>query len=241
MPLITPANPAEVGERPVIYLDQNPWSSLSRVEAGNALGTPDEDQAARQVIAWAEDHSIVLPVSSGHYVESSEWTDNERRCRLGLTLMRLSAAWQMRHPLDVERDELVTSLNAFLGREHSPPPVFSCDPEASTRESERGASRLGDDLPEGYRAIFESLLHLSATFDLLTDATPIDRQRPSRWREAQQTFSDHLDTLKLTGNERRNQVLAFFTSDISHAIANAAASLEISPDEFTMVRGHAPQ
>ena len=234
MPLVTRANPAEIGERPVVYLDQNQWSGLARLEAGDALTKEEDDRAARQLINWAAtEHSVILPVSSGHCVETTEWSDNERRYRLGLTLMRLSAAWQARHPLDVERDELMSSLNAFLGREHVSPSVFSADPESFTPEQDRGGFQPGDDFPEEYRETFESLLHLSATFDLLTDGTVIDRQRLTAWREAQQTFSDHLDTLHATSDQKRQLVLAFFVNDITHAIANAATALGISDDEFT--------
>lgn len=232
MPLVTRANPAVVGDRPVVYLDQNQWSGLARVEAGDALIKEEDDLAARQLIGLATECTVVLPVSNGHCVETTEWSDNERRYRLGLTLMRLSAAWQARHPLDVERDELMCSLNAFLGTEHVSPPVFSADAQAFTPEKERGGFRPDDDFPEDYREAFESLLHLSVTFDVLTDETAIDRQRLTTWREAQQTFSDHLDTLDATREHKRRLVLEFFVNDISHVVADAATTLDVAADDF---------
>lgn len=232
LPLVTPSHPAALQGRPVIYLDQNQWSFLAQVEAGNALKNLAEDEAARLLLSAASEHRVVLPVSSGHAVESTEWRDNDRRYGLGVTLMRYSAAWQMRHPLDVEQDELLSSLHAFVGQEHDSSPAFSCDPEAWTRDQERGAFQPDEGLPEAYQASLQSLLHLSVAFDLLTDSTPIERQRSTSWREAQQAFSDELDTLDVTSAEKRQRVLAFFISDISHAIATAATTLGISPEDF---------
>lgn len=232
LPVVSRAEPAAIGNRPVVYLDQNQWSSLASVEFGSALTGEEDDRAARQLIALAADNKVIVPVSSGHCVETTEWFDNERRYRLGLTLMRLSAAWQVRHPLDVERDEILASLKTFLGGAHVPPAVISADPDTLTLEQERRVFRPGVDLPDEYRRAFEALLHLSVTFDLLTDGTPIDRERSATWREAQQTFSDHLDSLDATRAQTRKSMLAFFAKDMSHAISNAAAAVEISQDDF---------
>lgn len=233
LPLVTPSDPGMTGERPIVYLDQNQWSALARIEDGQSLAKPEEDSAARQLIAWAEAHRVVLPISSGHCVETTEWTNNNRRYRLGLTLMRLSSAWQMRHPLDVERDEILTSLVRFTGELHVPPPVFSGVPSTLTAEAERRGYEPSDDLPWEYRELLESLLDLSVTFDLVTDGTPIERQRSSIWRKAQQAFSDSLDRGGGTSTEKRNRVLAFFINDISHTVAQAAATTGVPSNTFS--------
>jgi hypothetical protein len=233
LPLMTSSNPGTLGGRPVVYLDQAQWSALARIDDGQDLPEPEEDQAARQLMAWAEARRVVLPISSGHCVETTEWSLNERRYRLGLTLMRLSLGWQMRHPLDVERDEILTSLTDYVGSRHQSPAVFSGAPATLTAEPERGAFEPAGDLPPDYQELTESLVHTSVTFDLLTDGAPIERERMSAWREAQQEFSDHLDTAAATSTEKRQLVLAFFLSDISHALARAAGTLDLTDDEVS--------
>lgn len=48
LPPVTASNPAAVGDRPVVHLDQNQWSALARIENGEALATAEEGPGRRR-------------------------------------------------------------------------------------------------------------------------------------------------------------------------------------------------
>ena len=96
-------------DRPVVYLDQNHWSTLSRRIHGNGTVAPQDAGPADKIIERARAGEILVPMSAGHAVETSPLYGDKRQ-NLAATLLSLSSGWQMLNPVDVRMAELATAV-----------------------------------------------------------------------------------------------------------------------------------
>jgi len=135
--------------RPIVYLDQNHWSTVAQVMADpSRVRKKSEIEAAQHLIRLAQDGGIILAVSSGHLRETSPMS-GDRRYEVGLAIANFSAGWQMRHPSRVWLDEHITTLATRMGNE--PPSstrsqVFTLEPRAILGESHRISEKALSDL-----------------------------------------------------------------------------------------------
>ncbi len=110
---------ARRADRPVVYLDQNKWVQVAQAIHAPERVHPGELDATRAVVELAETKSIILPVSSGHWIETGP-VYGARRERLASSMVRLSRGWIMRDPLGVRTLELV-ALFANRGTQRALP------------------------------------------------------------------------------------------------------------------------
>jgi len=90
-------NSSPVHDRPVVYLDQNQWSTLSKsVNAPWRVRSDDELQAAWRLIGMASTGKVILPLSAAHLGETGSWGNDDGRYELAVTIMSCSGGWQMR-------------------------------------------------------------------------------------------------------------------------------------------------
>jgi hypothetical protein len=109
-----------VGNRPVIYLDQNHSSAISKARYEPERLPEDERAAAEKLYVLARDQAVIVPLSAGHVAETCQWADRERRYHLAVTILELSRGWQMRDVLHLRRGELQRALALWRGL---PPPL----------------------------------------------------------------------------------------------------------------------
>ena len=109
---------APLNGRPVVYLDQNQWSTLANVVHAPERVPVAEAEAAHTLIDMALASKVVLPLSAGHMSETCKWTNRDRRYALALTILKLSRGWQMRDPLELRRSEVRGALLARYRDEH---------------------------------------------------------------------------------------------------------------------------
>lgn len=102
-------DPEDLGSRPVVYLDQNHWSTLAAVRFRLRDIDGKTADAARRLLQLAADRRIILPLSAGHAIETSRQY-NDRRVALAATMLEGSRGWQMRHPVRVRGVELGAAL-----------------------------------------------------------------------------------------------------------------------------------
>ena len=124
-------DPAPLGGRPVLYLDQNIWSTLfRRIHDADRIDNADEADAAEQLIDLALNRRVIVPYSAAHMSETTQWADRDQRYRLALTILQLSGGWQMRDALEVRCRELWAHL-ALRYRAYCvlPRPVFTLEPD----------------------------------------------------------------------------------------------------------------
>lgn len=107
---------ARADGRPTVYLDQNHWSTLFNARYSRARVHGGERTAVIAIAALAQERKLVLQASFCTYTEATKFTDDVSRYQLGLTVLQLSAGWQLRDPLQVRRTELRKALARFAGQ-----------------------------------------------------------------------------------------------------------------------------
>lgn len=221
--------------RPVIYLDQNHWSTLANtIHAPEKVRQGDELEAARHVIDLALGNSIILPMSAGHMAETCKWTDNDARYRLALTILKLSAGWQMRDPLDVRRFELRRSFVARFKPYHLvQPAVFTLEPgvvQGETRDAQ--GYEPSEDLPEEVAFAVRALTCVSAAFDVMLDAESVEIGESPAWVIKLQRFTDWMAGEPRDSHRRRQRTNLMFMSDLAGELAEEAQKAGITPEEM---------
>ena len=84
-----PGGTAQRAGRRVIYLDQGHWSTLARRVYDPGSIAHQDGVAADKLIGWARDRRIILPLSSGHVIETTPLYGIKRQ-RLALVMLQLS-------------------------------------------------------------------------------------------------------------------------------------------------------
>lgn len=234
MPLAAHRGDAE--SRVSVYLDQKDWSQLAR-----ALSSPNEASEqdlsdAEQLANWVESRVVILPISSGHYYETTKWTVAERRLPLGLVMLRLSRGWQLRDPLQVRRNEVRSALRAFASLDFPPPEgedgVVTLHPD-SLRESRskhiRAPKHFPPDLALAYRAAVSATSHI----EVILDQDHLVPDQLNSWELANQDFSDWLDVEPRDANQKRKCIDLFLLADFKQVIAEEALAAGITPEQMT--------
>lgn len=163
-----------------VYLDQGHWSALARrIHDPNSIAHPD-GLAADKLIGWARDRCIVLPLSSGHVIETTPLYGVKRQ-NLALLMLKLSRGWHMRNPVLVRNDEIARVLSNeepdALGRDRLE--VFTLDPDSLYAAEAMTPPPTG--LPEYLNWLCARLTGVAANFDLLMDPQRITPEKTTRW------------------------------------------------------------
>lgn len=199
-----PESKAQGPHRPTIYLDQNKWSLLA-----TSLLSPDrvknkrELEAALEVHRYASDDGAILPLSSGHLLETSS-LHTERRYEVGVTIASLSSGWQMRHPMNIWQQEASALLAQHLGIDDVPGadrPVITTEPRAWLYDTEgHGLGRT----PFGDLALFERMLSAAGVMvQQLIDPTPLERSPLDRWVDTHARITHQFSTLPPMTKEQK--------------------------------------
>jgi hypothetical protein len=201
--------------RPTVYLDQNKWRIVA-----DAIRNPEhikdakEREAARELLRYGQDDGVVLPLSGGHLLETSA-LHSERRYVIGVTIAAVVAGWQMRHPMDVWRQEAVASLGRRLDdvppHECNERPVVTTEPYA-WMENQSGFG-LGP-APEGTTDLFFSMLGAPAVMvQNLIDPEPIERVRTRAWVETNARITNQFKSVRLPKAQKRATARRRFWND----------------------------
>lgn len=80
--------PAPIRGRPVVYLDQNQWSTLSKaLFAPHRVPDARERHAAVELLRMAEEGHVILPLSAAHLAETGAWSNGAGRSELARTIL----------------------------------------------------------------------------------------------------------------------------------------------------------
>lgn len=215
---------------PVVYLDQNHWSTISKaIHAPHRVNTPEECAAAQAIARLALQGHVALPMSAGHMYETTKWTADPDRYHLALTLLRLGGGWIMADPLTVRRVEISAALaQRYQGRT---PPKFTPFGHdwsglfATDRAPELPAPPpdFGPIEQEQY-ARWTNVIGLAAT---LLDDEPVEETQSTGWAESMQRFTDWLATEQTEQPLRLARTDLAFFADISGTIAEEAHVLRL--------------
>ena len=223
---------APLNGRPVVYLDQKDWSTLFKALRDPArVQNPVEKEAAHRLMELADARRIVLPLSHGHFSETAKFTNARSRYNLSLTMLRLSAGWQMRDPLEVRRQELTAAIARELGSAPTaagPAAVFTLEPWAISSKPES----YPNGLPPEVQGLFQAVLHMTVYFSLAFDPDSTPMGPVDGWVKKQQNHTDRLHEEDRPRERRRKIALAFALEDASREMAEAAAATEATSAEF---------
>lgn len=226
----------QLAGRLVVYLDQNQWSVLSKASNPSAR-IPDEDRvAALRLVDLARERQLVLPASSAHYYETTKWTNDAARHRLGLTVLQLSRGWQLRDPLQVRRDEIRASYEQIFldGPAPCARSVITLMPNTLHGRARGGpASEPPPDFPPRLAAEYDALLSATVLIDVMLDYDHIPATPPTGWAQTNQQFSDWLDQERRNSQQKRKSVDVLLLQDLQLELAQEARSSGITPVQMS--------
>lgn len=208
--------------RPTVYLDQNHWSTvaLARV-APDQVKNQVELEAAFELIRLGTDAGVVLPLSSGHMLETGGLY-GDRRYDLGVAIASLTGGWQLRHPMNVWRQEAAVMFADLLGVERPTSlAVVTLDPNALMSEGKRPA----DFDPNCQDLFLYMMSSAAALMDMLLHPERVERGEPTAWlahqRKVTAEVSQHPGSMEA---KRRLARRRFWEADLQ-AFANGYQDL----------------
>jgi len=205
-----PGEKARESGRRVVYLDQGHWSAVARHLHGPTSLAANEAAAADKLIEWAVNGHIILPLSSGHFIETTPLFGPKRHS-LALTMLKLSRGWRMRSPVLVRRDEIVAVLETDRRQAQARPDVFTLDPDGLFIDS--SAPPVPADLPGYLGWLFQRLTSVSANFAVLIENQRTQPEKTSAWSDRLAAIGLNPEFMALSTKRRRTAALVNALSD----------------------------
>lgn len=212
--------------RPVVYLDQNHWSTLvNSVMDPARVHKKQELQPAGRLLELARNGRIILPLSGGHMVETAKMFDPAKRMAMAVTMMQASMGWQMRHPLAVRRQEIRRVVSSEFGPYPSQiDDVFTLEPYALFPALGKSSDGSETDLDLLVNCITSPMV----TFDTLLDPDRRELAPPSAWVDANQELTSLAETLALPSKKKRQFSLVHALADFEDEFSEAAKASNVS-------------
>lgn len=229
-----PKDLAPLRGRPSVYLDQNHWSTLA-----NAMHRPervkdgDELEAATRLIELAKSRAVVLPISAAHTLETCKQAHPDERYARALTLIQLSAGWQLRHPLEIRRFELLRVLTRrYHGAEATQPASVTLEPVAIHNDSAASVDDVGADLPDEARWAVHAMRCIAAVVDVMLDADHVPPAAIPGWPGQFEEFARFLAENPTGPELKRRRTHAKFIGDLLLELLGSARQAAIAPAQM---------
>lgn len=214
-----PASDPPLNGRPSVYLDQNRWRTVADALHDPArLEDPDERRAAQDLILLANDGGIVLPLSTGHLIETAG-LNGDRRYEIGVAMAQLAGGWQIRNPLDLWKHECEASIRKHLGLTENTPllhPIVTEPGALFERETSLGITDQTPD-PDKFMAM---LTMPGVILDALIDPDPMPKNSLTKWVTRHAAITAQIHAEGLPKEQRRslarrrywNENITFYTA-----------------------------
>ncbi len=217
-------------ERPIVYLDQCQWSTLEAATwRPSARVDARERAAADRIIELARNHTILLPFSSAHALETGP-LHSERRQHHASMVLELSGGWQMRNPVGIRARELQRSL---AGEDPRARGVFTLEPNILFAAQKSAPAPSGSPLEEA----LERVTWMLAVYETFLDDEGPDmteaRAQANRWVAWHEAVSSAMAVLA-SQKERRQMAREFLLTDLQAEIATAATRVGIHPERTAL-------
>lgn len=212
--------------RPIVYLDQNHWSTLVNSVVDPArIHKKQELESAGRLLELARSGRVVLPLSGGHMVETAKLFDPTKRSAMAVTMMQASMGWQMRHPLTVRKQEIRRAVSSEFGPYPSQiDDVFTLEPYALFPALGEFSDSSETDLDLLVKCITSPMV----TFDTLLDPMRREPTPPSAWVNANQGLTSLSETLALPGRKKRQFSLVHSLADFEDEFSEAAKASNVA-------------
>jgi hypothetical protein len=216
-------------DRPVVYLDQLHWVSLSQ-----CLHAPDRidaglREAGQALIALAREERLILPLSAAHLSEAP--VGGHQRRDLVTTMLELSRGWQMRSPIAVRQSELCA---AFAGTPGPVDGVITLDPGTLFSDPGSGVAPPAD-FPPDWQEMHARLTGVTALYSaaIEEDSDRSDSRRIAEtWAKPHQALATYHRDNKTSKEHVRINTRAYLFGDLRTEIAEAA--LAVGLDQATL-------
>jgi hypothetical protein len=230
-----PTHLAPTRGRPTIYLDQNHWSTLTKViYEPHRVRNAEEGNAAERVIESALGRQVLLPMSSAHMSETCKQVDVDERYQRALTIVRLSLGWQLRDPLALRRFELRQALTTrYHQRSLSWPAPVTLEPNAIHSGRDDELAPVDSILPVEARWTVHAIRCIGGIVDAMLDTEHLAVEPASGWAAEFQRFAEFLRD-NPTGREmKRRRTHAKFLADLGRELPEAAYRAGITLEEMS--------
>jgi hypothetical protein len=230
-----PTDLAPVQHRPTIYLDQNHWSTLTHaIHEPDRVANEQERTAAAHLIEIATAREVVLPISSAHMSETCKQVDVEQRYRRALTMVQLSAGWQLRDPLELRRFELRQALTIrYRRRCLIPPAAITLEPNAIHSARDGALSSVDADLPLEAQWVVHAIRCIGGIVDTMLDAEHVPMNPALGWAAEFQQFATFLRDNPTDKDLKRRRTHAKFIADLGRELPEEAHRAGIRPEELS--------
>ncbi|MQP34876.1 hypothetical protein GEO20_23315 [Rhodococcus erythropolis] len=197
-----PASPPPFKGRPAVYLDQNRWRTVADVLHEPArVKDLSERRAAQDLIDLAGDGGIVLPLSTGHLIETAG-LHGDRRYEIGVSMARLAGGWQIRDPLDLWKHEVDRSVREHLGRMEDAPVLHPIVTEPGALFGSGTSMGIADETLDMDK--FMTMLTMpSVILDLLVDPERIPKNPIEKWVTHHAAITAQIHAVNLPKEQRR--------------------------------------
>ncbi len=221
--------------RPVIYLDQNKWIQVAQSIHGLHAAAETELAASRHLVDLARADKVILPLSSGHWIETSS-TYSQRRTRLAAAMVGMSRGWIMRDPLLVRSLELGKMFDNVRRGTFAPldEPVFTLDCRHFHAEPSEPYQPNDPSLPAEMVRLIDTLIGAQAVLAVLLEDERNNRETAlaTRWARLHESFANHLATEPATRPHVRTLTLFRFLADLGTEHMIAARDSGLNPLEY---------
>jgi hypothetical protein len=216
---------------PVVYLDQNKWVMLARLQWSPDKVPEDQREDYARLTTLAHERAIILPLSSAHAFETAR-KDGRQRRQLATTMLQLSRGWQMRSPLKVRREELLNSLSESCegAPEFRRRPVFTLDPDALFSTSDHAEDKSPrEDLKT--RTTWASALAEVMIEDERED-DQVARSKAERWADLHAEVASRLAEAEASPEEKWASARMAILADLTDEMAAAAATARLDREAW---------
>jgi hypothetical protein len=222
-----PASPPPLNGRPAVYLDQNRWRTVAdALHDPVRVKDPDELRAAQDLIRLANDGGIVLPLSTGHLLETAG-LHGDRRYEVGVAMAHLAGGWQIRNPLDLWQHEVELSIRRHLGLMENAPVLHPIVTEPGALFGRDSSLGISDETPDLEK--FMAMLTMpSVILDVLTEPERMPKNPLTKWVTHHAAITAQIHAEHLSKEQRRrlarrrywNENIGYYTAAyrrLSHA------------------------
>jgi hypothetical protein len=219
---------------PVVYLDQNHWRtvSLSQIDPSR-VPKSSELEAAQELVRFATDDGVIVPLSSSHIFETSALSGT-RRYEVGIVMAQLSRGWQMRHPATVQQAEATQVVARMLDRpipEEAARPVFTLEPGAIFHN---GSPPVGT--PADAALLQQAIVSSMTVVEFLLDSQPMPKGDAEGWVMENQRLTDHLAEGELSQHLKQKVSYArAFYGELAPRVTTALIALSATDEEQRLV------
>ncbi len=197
-----PASPPQLNGRPSVYLDQNRWRTIAdAVHDPARVEDPDERRAALDLIGLATDGGIVLPLSTGHLLETAGLA-GDRRYEVGVAMAHLAGGWQIRNPLDLWQHECELAVRRRLDLMENAPAMHAIVTEPGALFGRDTALGITEQTPDMDK-LMAMLTMPSVVLDALIDPDRMPKHPLAKWVTHHARITAQIHAEELPKEQRR--------------------------------------